>query len=166
MKEIKLYLNFLKKHYLILVFFTLVSAISGYVYVTLQPVSYNSTAVYEFNFQTNEVSSKKILAEEAVKILRTDALRTQLQIGSELTAFNAGPISVQVEISSNDLNQSKAEINRINNYLLQKYDLSTIGSPNLITDQKNPLFWAIFGGLLGFLLGLSVVITREYFNKF
>jgi hypothetical protein len=166
MKESKLYLEFFKKNAAFLLVSTFLVASFGYYHsISKQPI-YRGNLLYEFRFTIENIPSEKLLADEAVQILRSSEFKDQMKINSSVRAFNPGPVSVQVDLESVDIKILESDLAKINSYLINKYQLNEIGLPNVQEEKRSILSELLVSAFLGLTLSFVILLSSEYFKRF
>lgn len=145
----------------------LIFTIFAYIFYTHQPTFYKVGVLYEFSYTQENVQKKVIEADEAVATLRTNNLKSGLNFDqqSKLIIFKPGPISLKLEIENPNKDLAQKDLEKSENFLIQKYDLKKIGLGDFKKNYPNVIY-PISIITLGFLIGLIVSLVKEYFKKY
>lgn len=166
MKESSLYLNFFKRNLLWFILFPVIGLSAAYILLGNVPILYQYSSLYELVYDQSNVQVKISEADEAVTLLRSTNLHSELRVPSAVTIFKPGPLSINLETSSVDQNLAEKDLQTLSQYLQSHYQVKKIGDNSLSQAYPPLLKYLLLGLAGGFVLAFIFSLAREYFRNF
>jgi hypothetical protein len=166
MKESKLYINFFKKNLLLILIPTLTLPLfvhygTGY-YTKLVSIE----RILEVKSSTNNTGEGNALADQAVKLLRSENIYKQLNLSSEISVYKYAPAILKLEVSGQSSDQVKKDLSLINELLNSRYTISPLGEDIEDGYHVGAYVFPLLSIGTGFLLGVVLSLIKEYFKFF
>lgn len=120
------------------------------------------------NYNQEDVAQKISLTDEAVSVIRSENVNSQLGVSGNttLSIFKPGPLLISLSISSTDRLSTQTVLNKSSDYLVSHYPAIIMGQ-DIFSIRKHNLLLGVGGGLtVGFLLGILISLIRGYFKNF
>jgi hypothetical protein len=149
MKESKLYFKFFKENLYYFIASSILFSLAGFFYQLHSPTHYQESRFLEIGQDNLSVSDRTSLVNEAVTFARSENVRKQNNMSSDIAVYNNSPLSVMVSSTSDSRFQSIEDLNKITVLLKEKFKFFVVGQD---TDVKNPPS-VLRGILVGFLAG-------------
>lgn len=166
-KESLLYINFFRNNLLIFLISTFFSLSIGiYLFLTQQSI-YGVSILLETNYELNNVSEKIALTDQIVTNIRASNVQQDLNLSDKvnLVVFKPSPLSIKIELISNNQTILKKELEKITNFINSNYQVKGLGKEIFFKEPRSylPIFILLS---LGFLVGLFFSLIREYLRRF
>lgn len=166
MKESKLYFNFFKKH---LIWFLVVSAISaslGFFVQVQKPPEYQLIRLFEINSSTADSQANALLVQEAVTLVRSENIQQELGVTSQITVYNNSPLTLTLQVVSNNQKLSTDDLNTISHYIQGKFGFMVSGKDLYRSSYPNVWLGVLGGFLVGNGLLILALLVGYYFRKY
>lgn len=155
MKESRLYLNFFKQYFIYFAIASLLFTSLGVLFQIQKPTEYKISRFMEILNTDEDISQKISLVQEAVTFARSQNIKQQLEINSDVTIFNNSPLTVNVDVSNSDRTKINSDLSKISQLLETKFFFSKVGAD--VESYKTANYFV--GGLVGFALGNLLVAS-------
>lgn len=165
MKESRLLLNFVTGNFLFLflpVFFGLIIGI--YAYATQIPQTKLSQS-FRMEYKGENTNESFALTDQAVVELRIQDF-DNLFPNTTALIYKQAPLIVSIEVLSQDKNTGFELLLKETGYLRQNFTVSTLTSPQIGIVEPNLLKYLLTGLILGFFIGLTAALTRQYLKNY
>lgn len=166
MKESRKYLQFVRKQLLVLGVGLLLGVVVGIGIVNLGGRKFVGYSSLELVADEAHVRERALMVEAAVTWGREVAIeRGWVKSGNMVRVYKDGPLVVKVEVEGSD--PTVVEMNRrVNQEMIAKYGFGILVDTKLIVTQKYSTLLVVFGGGVGVLVALGLVLVREYWQNY
>lgn len=165
MKESQLFLRFIKKNLLTLLLPIIVFVgLSMFLYSTEKA----KTKIFQpFRVEYSQAGEDTAfaLADQAVTELRLQSFDSFFP-GSKASIYKPGPLTVAIEVISEDRNIGYEVLLKETEYLRKNFTVSTLTPPEITQIEPSILKFLLTGVLLGFFSGLIISLIKEYLQNF
>lgn len=169
MTESRLYLNFFKKNFLLIIVPFLMGVFLGLVIFLSQPVNYKITGTLKV-INTGSLVDSSLVTDQVVGNLR--AVSSQLINSSvvsleiykqSFTVYKSGPDTLVVEMSGAD--QSEKSMEEFFEYAENNFSVSQLGEFKLGQFDRS-LFLLLIPVVMGLTLGIILALIKSYFKNY
>lgn len=167
MKESRLYLQFFRSYFLVLLVTAIIGLGAGFWFVSQQKDLFVSERMFEFPYTYENAAAVEKKSEEAVTILRSPQLKEQLGMQvTQVVIFRPGPFAIKIQTKGQNAESSINNLDKLSSYAMQSYPIREIGTEVSFIERDNPWKWiclGLFGGLgTGLLLSLIFSYLKNY----
>lgn len=167
-KESVIYLKFLKDNLPLFITCLFLGLAVGYGHFSLKSPKFKTAGFYEFSYHENNIQSKITESDQAVAVLRSKALQTQLAVDDTNTIliFKPGPVSLSLEVISSTQEEAKSALGKLSDYLTSHFQVTMLGAV-LTTQFKSPLYiFLLIWVFISLLFGVIIALIKAYFKNF
>ncbi len=165
MKESELFINFAKNHILALILPIILGCLISVYFYSSEPAQTKISQSFKLEYALEDINDSVTLADQAVTELR--AQRFDLGFpGSQVTIYKPGPLTIAIEILAEDRNVGYGLLLKETEYLRKNFSAGALAQPQLSLVEPSLLKYLLTGMLIGFLIGLSFSLTREYLKNY
>lgn len=167
MRESRLYINFFRRNFLIILLPLLFSLSLGFYYSSQIPKSIIAGQLYEMPYRAENINIQVILTDEAVSLARESEGILGLGKEFEVRAYKTGPLSFYVSLKSAETAEElKENFIKVDQLLIKKFGLNKEGQLQLSIEEPNLYKLIFLFGGFGLTSGIVSALAREYFHKF
>lgn len=165
MKESQLFLQFLRRNFLIFFLPVLISAGLSVFFYSAEKAKTKISQSFRIEYSQARENTAFAFTDQAVTELRLQSF-DNLFPGSKASIYKPGPLTVSIEVISEEKNAGYELLLKETEYLRKNFTVSTLTQPEIT--QIEPSFFRFFltGILLGFLAGLLTALFKEYLQNF
>lgn len=164
MKELTVYLSFVKSSRTTLSLCLLIGAIAGFAFYSKLPTIYTHEQVFEVSSENLSSEERTAVAEEVVGLLRErSVVNSDVQ---NLHISRIGPFAVKVVLAADNPQTGSEKISYVSQLIKSKGPFIEQGF--VFTDVEKPslFLYSGLGALLGLGLGLCISLMKTYLKQF
>lgn len=168
MRESRLFLNFFKNNFWLILTPTLILGLAGFYYQFSQPRQYQAGELLEMDYSDQNIPERIALTDQAVSLSRSEAIKLSKGISpfTKVEVFKSGPLAIQILVTGADPQRIDADLKKLDSFLDQKFPLKKIGVSTFNSARANFTLGALTGLGGGFLLGTLTSLIKEYFKSY
>lgn len=165
MNESALYINFIKRNFLILfISFLLGILVSSFL---LSQIKSQTKIVqsYKMVYNVADLNQALALTDQAVAELRSQRFAASYP-SSAVVIYKPGPMLINIEAISPEKEAAYGLLLKETTYLGQNFSVIAVNQPEVSLVEPSIVKYLLSGALTGFLLGLSIALLKEYLKNF
>lgn len=165
MKESRIYLEYLRRNWLILTApILLCLLISLYLYSKL-PAQIKATQAFKLIYNLENIQLALPLTDEAVSELRSQNFDKAYK-DTSVNIYKNAPLLINIEVVSAKKQTGFEVLEKEADFLKQNFSVSKLTDPEITLEEPNLAKYLLTGILIGFLIGFSISLVKEYFKIF
>jgi hypothetical protein len=166
MRESKLYINFFKKNLLLILIPTVTLPLFVYFGTSDDTKLVSVERLIEIKSSPKNITEENALADQAVKLLRSENIYKQLKLNSKISVYKYAPAILKLEVSGQTQDQIRMDLNVLNELLSSRYIVSSLGKDIEGGSHVGAYIFPLLSVGGGFLIGIALSLTKEYFKSF
>lgn len=168
MKELIIYIRFIKRNYLIILLFALFGFLLGFYFMTKQITFYAIEGLYEFEHTSENVDIKKLETDELISVLRGTNLSHELDFSDVQTVdvYKPGPVSFHVRLTSPNRAQLKPNIDKLESFIFSRASITRLSLLELPSNTIVRFIYPVVGMMVGGLFALLISLIRTYVRNY
>lgn len=167
-KESQLYLSFFRRHFGLIFIPALLLGGSSYLFLSHQPLTTHLIETWELDYQAADINNQVLLTDELVSLLRSSNIQKSLSLdaNTKLLAYRIGPDLLQIDLASIGAQSLPIEMKAVEKFGQDHFSLHQVGQPVTSQDKKAFTITVLGSFLIGFFIGITLSLTREYLHNF
>lgn len=164
MKELAIYVSFLKKYILVFLFFSVLGVFGSLFFIKEQPTTYAAEALYELKYSPLTIEQSKLQTDEIVAVLRYTNFRQSKEFSNvqTLEVYKPGPVSLHVRLISSTEAETSKNMTTIDNYLFSHSSIQKLSMNEYVIHDVRRQWSVLFGIASGFVIALFTSLVIEY----